>query len=151
MPRVVIATTMWGEVRKECGIRREQELKKDFWKDMLAHGCRTERFENTHASAWDIVGNLSEGDHAPVRLPAEIVDTRLRLNETQAGIALKSKLEKLNKDRAEAARRLRKQAKRHSHGLVVEEVSKEVAVLEQKIHQTADELLWMNSCGPFQG
>ena len=51
MPNVVIATTMWGKVEKREGEEREEELKSDFWRDMLANGCRTERFENSYESA----------------------------------------------------------------------------------------------------
>ena len=60
MPNVVIATTMWDDVKKESGERREEELKRDFWQGMVADGCRIERFENTYESAWRIIGNMSQ-------------------------------------------------------------------------------------------
>jgi hypothetical protein len=39
---------MWNDVQEETGVRREGELKKYFWNEMLANGCRTERFEDTY-------------------------------------------------------------------------------------------------------
>jgi hypothetical protein len=60
MPNIILVTTMWGDVPMEKGEQREQELKRNFWKDMLADGCRMERFEDTWESAWGIVGNLTE-------------------------------------------------------------------------------------------
>jgi len=60
MPNVVIATTMWSEVKEKIGERREAELKRNYWKGMMADGCRTERFENTYESAWRIIGNMSQ-------------------------------------------------------------------------------------------
>jgi len=60
MPNVVIATTMWGEAKKESGERREEQLKRDFWQGMMADGCRIERFEDTYDSAWRIIGNMSQ-------------------------------------------------------------------------------------------
>ena len=55
MPNVVIATTMWSKVDKDEGEQREAELKNKFWAEVRADGCKTERFENTYQSAWDII------------------------------------------------------------------------------------------------
>jgi hypothetical protein len=59
MPRIVIATTMWSQVDEKAGKQREEELKGDFWKDILEHRCQTARFNNTYHSAWSIIGNLA--------------------------------------------------------------------------------------------
>lgn len=59
MPHVVIATTMWGNVDKVEGAEREDELRKDFWKESLEHGCTTARFDKTFESAWRIIGSIS--------------------------------------------------------------------------------------------
>lgn len=58
--KVVIVTTMWSEIREETGARREQELKADFWKLLCDEGCRTERFQDTRNSAWQVLGGLSD-------------------------------------------------------------------------------------------
>jgi hypothetical protein len=61
MPNVVIATTMWGQINKEKGLQREDELLRTFWGDMRDGGCRVERFEDTYDSAWRIIGSLEKG------------------------------------------------------------------------------------------
>lgn len=63
MQNIILVTTMWGELKEPAiGEHRERELKENFWKEMLALGCRTERFEDTCGSAWHIVGSLSGSD-----------------------------------------------------------------------------------------
>jgi hypothetical protein len=60
MPNVVIATTMWGRVWGTEGEEREARLKSKYWADMIAQGCRVERFQDTYESAWHIIGNLEQ-------------------------------------------------------------------------------------------
>jgi hypothetical protein len=61
MKKSVFVTTMWSEVPRENGLRREQELKTKFLGEMLGGGCRVERFDDTYESAWHIVCD-PEGD-----------------------------------------------------------------------------------------
>jgi len=65
MPHIVIATTMWSEVNEAIGKRREDELKNDFWQDLMRNGCEVARFEETYRSAWDIVGKLAVNAQGP--------------------------------------------------------------------------------------
>ena len=64
MPNAVVATTMWERVKEAEGMRREVQLKSDFFKDMIGSGCKIERFKNTHQSAWDILGSLTPQEGA---------------------------------------------------------------------------------------
>jgi hypothetical protein len=57
---VVIVTTFWGRGLDDVAERREAELKESFWADMLARGCRVERFQNTYQSAWSAIGSLDK-------------------------------------------------------------------------------------------
>jgi len=57
-PRVVLGTTMWNEVLREVAERREAELKNKFWSDMLAQGCKMQRFGGSYDSAWKLIGQL---------------------------------------------------------------------------------------------
>jgi len=66
MPNVIIATTMWGDVKEEIGIRREAELKSNFWGDMVANGCRVKRFKDTYDSVWSIIDSTAEADRTTV-------------------------------------------------------------------------------------
>jgi len=68
MPNVILATTMWGEVKKRnIGEQREKELKENYWRDMLKDGCRLLRFNGTYDSAWEIVGGLAKEDKGKAR------------------------------------------------------------------------------------
>lgn len=143
MPNVIIASTMWSKVDPEEGLQREEELKDELWKDILAQGCRCERFENTFESAWHIVSNLVEKDRAPVLLPRQIVDSHLRLNETKAGIALNKELEKLIKDGERKARNIRHLAKNQHKDLVVQGLNELIAEIDDKIRYIAGQLRQM--------
>jgi chromosome condensin MukBEF ATPase and DNA-binding subunit MukB len=140
MPNVTLATTMWDKVDKKEGNDREDELKRDFWNGMVADGCMTARFHRTYQSAWQIIGGLAEKDRARVLVSRQIVKDRLRLNETEAGLALNKELEKLIKDRKNAARRLQEQADNQDNELVVQELNAEKAEIEERIRHTAGQL-----------
>jgi len=98
MPNVVIVTTMWSFIPKELGIRREEHLKREVWKDMLGDGCRIGRFEDTYASAWSIVDNLAEKSGATLLIQEEMGNIGKSLNETRAGIDLKTATEHVPDD-----------------------------------------------------
>jgi energy-coupling factor transporter ATP-binding protein EcfA2 len=158
MPRVVIATTMWGKVDADEGAQREGELKGDFWKDILAAGCRTERFDKSYESAWTIIGIVADGDSAPAPLLSrEIVDADLRLNETKAGVTLNRELEKLIKDRKVAARKISQQAKSNNNDVVIQQLNEQTAQIEERINQITDQLhemkipLWRRFRKMFRG
>ena len=140
MPNVVIATTMWDRVSEEEGNEREDELRRDFWGEMVAHGCRTERFENSHDSAWHIIRSLSVPHSAQVLLPTEIVDDKLRINETAAGVTLNKELEKLIKAQKNASRMLEQQDKKQDDELVVHELNERKVQIDEKILQFSNQL-----------
>jgi len=140
MPRVVVATTMWGKVDKDEGIQREAELKGDFWKETL-DGCTTARFDMTYDCAWSIIGSLDKRERGTLPLlPLEIVDDQMRLNETKAGITLNKELEKLFNDRKDAIRRLDQQAKKQDNELVVQQLNERTKEIDQKIREIAEQL-----------
>jgi len=86
MPNAVLVTTMWSEVSKATGRQREEELRRDFWKDLVAVGCGIERFEDTRESAWRIIGNIVEKNSGTnVRLQVEMGDGGKTVHKTEAG------------------------------------------------------------------
>jgi len=131
---------MWGEVNEPYGTRREEGPKQDFWKDMVADGCMIERFMDSYESAWFIIDRLSEQERAKVQLSHELVERRLRLKQTTAGVTLNNELKKLIKARKDAARKLRRQAKKQHNVFVVQELNQRQSELDKKILQTANEL-----------
>jgi hypothetical protein len=53
---------MWSHVDEEKGRRREEELRVNYWKTMVARGSEVVRFNDTQESAWEIVRLLLEGN-----------------------------------------------------------------------------------------
>jgi len=140
MTNVIIVTTMWSEVIEEDAVRREEELKRDFWNDLLASGCQVSRFQETRESAWSIVDGITGKLGAQVQISSEMVDFRRKLNETTAGITLSKELGKLIKDRKDAARRLQEQAQDQNNKVMVEELKRQHKEIEEKIRVTVAQL-----------
>ncbi|KIM74070.1 hypothetical protein PILCRDRAFT_14719, partial [Piloderma croceum F 1598] len=69
-----------------------------------------------------------------------IVDSNLRLNETQAGIALNKELGLLIKSQKETVDKLRRLARKQNNEAVVQDLNQQQAEIEEKILQTADQL-----------
>jgi hypothetical protein len=91
MQNVAIVTTMWSYVPKEVGNKREEDLKREVWNDMLANGCCVKRFENTYDSAWSIVGSLTQQEpDLTLLIQKEMGDDGKLFNETKAGMVLNS-------------------------------------------------------------
>jgi hypothetical protein len=86
---ILLATTMWDDVTEECGSRRQEQLKRKYWKSMIKLGSRVVRFHNTYQSAWDIIGQLT-APRKPLKIQKEMVDEQKPLSETSAGRVLYS-------------------------------------------------------------
>jgi len=141
MPNVVIVTTMWSEVNNVADAeKREVELMSDFWKDLLAGGCKVIRFEETPESAWGIMDSVVEKNAADLLLPKQIVDYKLRLNETDVGISLRKELEKLVEDRKKMSRELRIQARRQDNQAMVQDLNREQEEIDVKIRSILAQL-----------
>jgi hypothetical protein len=87
LPNVALITTMWDSVTEKTGIRREEELREDYWASMITSGARMMRFHESHQSAWDILDQFS-GTRRPIQLQVEMVDEGKPLVQTAAGSAL---------------------------------------------------------------
>jgi len=112
---VVLVTTMWDELEDgDSGPVQEERFKKNLWAAMLTRGASIARFNNSTASASDVVtqvtrrrvdteemgeGNgvngvkgtgedVGNSEKVILRLQREIVDERKRIKETQAWQAL---------------------------------------------------------------
>lgn len=142
MPNVVIVTTMWSEVSQADGKRRENQLKTEFWKDMLAARCQVVAFQDTHESAWSILDRLTDSKkpRAHFQISSEIVDSRRKLNETTAGITLRKELQKLMKERQEASSRIQKQAQTLDNEAMIEQLNRQQREIEEKINSTLVQL-----------
>jgi len=57
---VILGTTNWGDVSKEVGDMRIQHLRDNYWRDMLDHGSKVFKFEDSSKSAWTMVDSIVE-------------------------------------------------------------------------------------------
>lgn len=89
---VVFATTFWSYLREKIGTQREQELWNIYWRDMLAMGCKYNRFDDNHDSAWKIINKI------PVQDSPEVAnDMTRRFGEAKAREQQKIDLEETKK------------------------------------------------------
>ena len=59
MANVVLLTTMWNQLRDEgVGLRRDQELREQFWSVMESKGSYIRRFDGSRAMAEAVVCRL---------------------------------------------------------------------------------------------
>lgn len=98
---VVLCTTMWDLVKPGEGERREQQLKGDFWKDMIAKGSTVVRHDGSVDSATAIVLGLLDNSTFTSQLQRELSQGK-KLTETGVGEAINEDLVRLqNEHRSE--------------------------------------------------
>lgn len=139
MPRVCLVTTMWNDVSPDTGARREQELKAVFWNDMINAGCIVQRSNNSYESAWKITGKLPT-ERENVMISREIYDAKKNFNETAAAVRISKELQSLIQDQKDAANRLEEQIKKQDNGVLLEELMKRRAEIEERIGSVTQEL-----------
>ena len=96
---VVLGTTNWGEVDVAVGGRREDQLRGNFWKDMISSGSEMRRFENTQSSAQDFLDSILDGNQprtpssasndTSLCIQQELVELQRYIPETEAGTELR--------------------------------------------------------------
>ncbi|KAL2880203.1 hypothetical protein SGCOL_004590 [Colletotrichum sp. CLE4] len=88
LQNVALVTSMWDQVLKEDGGRREKQLIEtpQYWGYMVSKGSITLRHDNTVASALAIVRHLADGEGDPVKLDVqdEMIDRQKLLDQTEA-------------------------------------------------------------------
>ena len=57
---VILGTTKWGDVFEEDGEIRTQLLREYYWRDMIDHGSKVFKFEDSSKSAWTMVDSIVE-------------------------------------------------------------------------------------------
>lgn len=95
---VVLATTMWERVSEEEGSRREAELRRVFWKDMVAGGSTIARI-TTQSNADDaraLVKSLLRNKPTSTQLQDELHSGK-SLVETAAGTEIREEMAKLER------------------------------------------------------
>jgi hypothetical protein len=87
LKNVVIVTNMWGKVTQEEGRAREKQLASEdkFFKPILDRGGQMARHYNTEKSAQAILKNLIRNQPMALDIQVQLVDHRIKLEDTAAG------------------------------------------------------------------
>jgi len=125
LKNVILITNMWGEVPKDVGEDRENELITNFFKPVLDKGAQIARHYNTTESAHGIIRRIVENRPATLQIQRELVDEHKDIIDTAAG-------EAINKE-------LNEQMRRHRAGMkeLQEEMEK---AMKEKDEETRQEL-----------
>jgi exonuclease VII small subunit len=138
---VVLATTMWGNVKPEVGEKREDELKSKYWAGMLELGSQAMHFKDSPASAWNIIDTAIKSNEDPTLLiQEELVDLKRRLSETEAGKALYKRLQKSLAEQKESIRKLRDQAQVEENEELAEELTAQYEAMQDILQTTFDQM-----------
>ena len=141
LTNVILATTMWDRVDRSTCVRREEELKKDFWNRMLALGSPAVRFQGTFESAWQIIDIIAKKKRVDILLlQEELVNLKRQLSETQAGMVLYNELQKLLAEHKETLRKLRDEAALSNDKQLKEELDAAYEAIQRKLESTFDQI-----------
>ena len=112
MTNVLLVTTMWNHVRDEAtGNGRLNALSEGPWKPLLGQGARSVRYRNTYDSALQVVNMLASRTPIPLQIQVELVDRRMKLRETAAGLQIDADLKSRLASHEEAAAELKRRIK----------------------------------------
>lgn len=133
---VVLATTQWGKVKEEdmpAAISREQQLRDNYWRDMLDKNSMTTRFDGNKASAEGIVAQLIGKNHVVLQLQQELVDGKRSLGKTGAGSLLKPNVDRKLRKHKEDLKRLKAELKAGVNNTRRLRIQREISEAEQQI------------------
>ena len=102
LKNVILVTNMWGEVSRDIGEAREDELTSDFFKPVLDKGAQMARHHNTAQSAHDIIRRIMKNRPVALQIQRELVDEHKDIVDTAAGEVINQELkEQIRKHQVE--------------------------------------------------
>ena len=102
LKNVVLVTNMWGEVSRDVGEARENELSGKFFKPALDNGAQLVRHHNTVQSAHSIIRRIVANHPVALQIQRELVDEHKDITGTAAGEAVNRELhEQIRRHQAE--------------------------------------------------
>jgi hypothetical protein len=140
--RVVLVSTMWDrltELELPDAVGREDQLKQEFWNTLIDKGSGHDRLKpNTPDEAWRIVTKLIDTveEREVLLLQEEVVNMGRELNETEAGKALYTELQKLLAIRKRNLELYRTQAKKSGDSTWKEELDREYNKTQKEFDKT---------------
>ncbi|OBZ65140.1 hypothetical protein A0H81_14862 [Grifola frondosa] len=139
LENLVIVTTMWGNVDADLGTAREHELKTGYFKTLLDRGAKLIRHDQGVISAHRIVSDMLTDRPIPLQFQREIVDERLPLACTAAGLELNSELNALIEKHEIEMRELREEMRNTEATLELELLKGEHAKLNEDLQRWVEE------------
>ena len=133
---VVLATTQWSRVKDDdlpAADAREQQLRNQYWRDMLDKKSMMTRFEGNKASAEGIIAQLLGREHVVLQLQKELVDEKKSLGKTAAGSLLKPNVARKLKDSKDDVRRLREELNGNINNARRLRIKREIGEAEDRI------------------
>lgn len=133
---VVLATSQWGRLTGDdmpAAILREQQLRDQYWREMLDMNSMTTRFDGSKASAEGIIAQLIGRSHVVLRLQKELVDEKRALGKTAAGLLLRPIVDRKLRASKEEVERLRADLRRNPNNTRRLRIEREILEAEEKI------------------
>ncbi|KAI0387657.1 P-loop containing nucleoside triphosphate hydrolase protein [Hypomontagnella monticulosa] len=86
LKNVILLTTFWDLLEDQSvGARRQQQLRDDFWSDMIAKGSYVRRFNGTAGMAEALIIRLMGKEPMVLKIQRDVMQHRMRLEDTAAG------------------------------------------------------------------
>lgn len=142
---IMLVTTMWDEVDKETGLKREKELEKEHWGAMLNRDSTISRFLGTRESGFTLIDPLisKANERSSVLLKQELSDMHKKLPATSAARQLFSNLELLVRQREVLLQQTRNEVKRteaYGNKMSLKPLEKEYERLKINLELTVNEM-----------
>lgn len=141
LPSVVLATTMWENIKEEDGVAREAQLKTrpDFWGNMVLQGSHVFRHTDNKHSAMNIINYvLDQRKTTVLEIQRQMVDEGKNLDETSAGQELERELlqqRELFERRLKEAERDMQEAIAEGNRKAIEEAAEQQARFQKKFNE----------------
>lgn len=140
--KVMLATTMWDQIKISAGAQREHEMRLNYWRIMIEKGALVARFRNTPQTAWKIIDMLIQEPTTEILLlQEELIDLKLRFNETEGGMMLYSNLLKLLVEQQKTIRSLADQGRgKNNNPALVSKLAEDHNRIEKEFQKMFSEM-----------
>jgi len=144
---VVLTTNMWGNVTKEVGAMREQQLATEFVKPALDKGAQLRRHYDTTESAHQIIRAILDNHRVPLQVQRELVDERREFDRTTVGEGINQEVDESTKKLAREVEELQNALKivRDEEKETRSQLKAEIAGLQETIKKLTHESRNMNT------
>ncbi|KAF5359745.1 hypothetical protein D9756_003445 [Leucocoprinus leucothites] len=136
---VCLVSTHWDEIQApNVGTKKEDELRRNYWKVLIDKKAKNGRFDNTYSSAWTIIETLSLKPRL-LQIQDEMGNKKRPLFKTKAGQGLYSWLDRAARllrntiEKLKMARRKLSSETNSGSDIVQQKLEEEVAKADTKL------------------